>query len=121
MTKNRPSLRALLYEFADETSAHGVGKIGKANSIFWRLFWVLVTLACMGMVIYQGILLLGTFLDKPTKSDIDVTYARTVQFPAVTICNLNIIKRSKMKTFPAAQAIMSQFDSFIERLSLIHI
>lgn len=76
MTKNRPSLRALLYEFADETSAHGVGKIGKANSIFWRLFWVLVTLACMGMVIYQGILLLGTFLDKPTKSDIDVTYAR---------------------------------------------
>ena len=28
------------------------------------------------MVIYQGILLLGTYLSKPVKSDIDVTYSR---------------------------------------------
>ncbi len=76
MAKNKPSLRALLHEFAEETSAHGAYKISTAKSVFWRLFWLLVTLACLGMVIYQGILLFGTYLDKPTKSDIDVTYIR---------------------------------------------
>ena len=76
MAKNKPSLRDLLHEFAEETSAHGAIKISSAKSLFWRLFWVLVSLACLGMVIYQGILLFNTFLDKPTKSDIDVTYIR---------------------------------------------
>lgn len=118
MTKNKRSLRELLYEFADGTSAHGVGKIGstaKAKSWFWCVFWVLVTLTCAGMVISQGILLLETYLDKPTKSDIDVTYVRTVQFPAVTICNLNIIRRSKIRSFGDAEAIVSTFDKFMER------
>lgn len=76
MAKNKPSLRDLLHEFAEETSAHGAIKISSAKSVFWRIFWVLVSLACLGMVIYQGILLLNTYLDKPTKSDIDVTYIR---------------------------------------------
>ncbi|XP_020626896.1 degenerin mec-4-like isoform X4 [Orbicella faveolata] len=115
MAKNKPSLRDLLHEFAEETSAHGAIKISSAKSVFWRIFWVLVSLACLGMVIYQGILLLNTYLDKPTKSDIDVTYIRTVKFPAVTICNLNIIRRSFISRFPEAKAIMSQFNSFIER------
>ncbi|XP_022781844.1 amiloride-sensitive sodium channel subunit gamma-2-like [Stylophora pistillata] len=67
------------------------------------------------MVIYQGILLMETYVNKPTKSDIDVTYVRTVQFPAVTICNLNIIRRSKISSFADAKAIVNTFDSFIER------
>ncbi|KAL9988144.1 hypothetical protein ACROYT_G002552, partial [Oculina patagonica] len=114
MTKTKPSLRALLHEFAGETSTHGALKISTAKSVFWRLFWILVTLACLGMVIYQGILLFETFLSKPTKSDIDITYVRTLQFPAVTICNLNMIKQSFISKFPDANAIMSTFDSFME-------
>lgn len=84
MDKSKPSLRELLHEFAEETSAHGAIKISYAKSIFWRLFWILVTLACLGMVIYQGILLLNTFMDKPTKSDIDVTYIRVSSSSFVT-------------------------------------
>lgn len=107
MTKNKPSLRDILHEFAEETSAHGAIKISSAKSIFWRLFWTLVTLACLGMVIYQGILLLNTFLDKPTKSDIDVTYIRVSStadgfsyFQVGSIsCKLNIFLRRQDKAF----------------------
>lgn len=74
--KNKRSLRALLHEFAEETSAHGIGKIASSESIFWRLFWVLGTMACAGMVIYQGILLFNAYLSKPIKSNIDVSYIR---------------------------------------------
>lgn len=94
MAKNKPSLRDLLHEFAEETSAHGAIKISSAKSIFWRVFWVLVSLVCLGMVIYQGILLFNTFLDKPTKSDIDVTYIRVSStvgrlVSAILSCRLN--------------------------------
>lgn len=93
MTKNKRSLRELLYEFADGTSAHGVGKIGstaKAKSWFWCVFWVLVTLTCAGMVISQGILLLETYLDKPTKSDIDVTYVRVSHADVVLLLLMSL-------------------------------
>ena len=76
MTKNKRSLRALLREFAKETSAHGIAKIQSAESLLWRLLWALGVMAGTGMVIYQGILLLETFMNKPVKSDIDVTYSR---------------------------------------------
>lgn len=107
MTKNKPSLRDILHEFAEETSAHGAIKISSAKSIFWRLFWILVSLACLGMVIYQGILLFNSFLDKPTKSDIDVTYIRvssTVDgfscfYVGSISCKLNIFLRGQNKAF----------------------
>ncbi len=76
MVNNKRSLRALLHEFAETTSAHGVGRIASAESVAWRLFWVLVTLAGCGMVIYQGILLVNTYQKRPVKSNIDVTYKR---------------------------------------------
>ena len=69
-------MRTLLHEFAKETTAHGIGKIDSADSVIWRIFWALAVMAGTGMVIYQGILLLGTYLSKPVKSDIDVTYSR---------------------------------------------
>lgn len=89
MPKNKRSLRVLLREFAEETSAHGIGKIASAESVFWRLFWALVTLAGAGMVIYQGILLLETYMSKPVKSDIDVTYSRV---SCVPVCNQETMK-----------------------------
>lgn len=105
MTKNKPSVRDILHEFAEDTSAHGAIKISSAKSIFWRLFWILVSLACLGMVIYQGILLLNTFLDKPTKSDIDVTYIRVSStadgfscfYVGSISCKLNIFLRGQNK------------------------
>lgn len=39
---------------------------------------------------------------------------QTVSFPTVTICNLNIIKRSFLHNFPEAQTIVGTFDNFME-------
>lgn len=76
MAKNKQSLKALLRAFAEDTSAHGVGKIASAESIFWSLLWTLGVMVGTGMVIYQGITLLETYVSRPVKSDIDVTYIR---------------------------------------------
>ena len=76
MSKSRKSLGVLLNEFAAKTSAHGIERIVFAESILWRAFWLVATVTCLGMVLFQGILLIQTFTDKPVKSDIDVTYSR---------------------------------------------
>ncbi|KAK2566968.1 Amiloride-sensitive sodium channel subunit alpha [Acropora cervicornis] len=114
MSKIKGSMRTLLHEFAKETTAHGIGKIDSADSIIWRIFWALAVMAGTGMVIYQGILLLETYLSKPVKSDIDVTYSRTVKFPAVTVCNLNMLKKSSVRNFDGAKKIIASFDDFME-------
>ena len=94
MSYKKRQLRELLQGFAEQTTAHGISQIASSKSLFWRLFWVLVTLGGGGMVIYQGILLFNTFLDKPTKSDIDVTYIRVSStvgrlVSAILSCRLN--------------------------------
>ena len=76
MTYKKRQLKELLQRFAEETTAHGISQVASSKSLFWRLFWVLVTLGGGGMVIYQGILLFNTYISKPTKSDIDITYRR---------------------------------------------
>jgi len=83
--KERP-LRALLQGFAEETTAHGISQIASSKSVFWRLFWVLVTLGGGGMVIYQGILLFNTYMSKPIKSDIDITYRRVGSVVVIIEC-----------------------------------
>lgn len=114
MAKNKRSFRVLLHEFAKDTTAHGIGKIESAESVLWRILWALGVMGGTAMVLYQGIVLLETYLNKPVKSDIDVTYSRTVTFPTVTICNLNIVKRSLIGHFPEAKIIMASFDDFME-------
>ena len=76
MSYKKRQLRELLQGFAGQTTAHGINQIASSKSLFWRLFWVLVTLGGGGMVIYQGILLFNTYMSKPIKSDIDITYRR---------------------------------------------
>lgn len=76
MPYKKRQLRELLQGFAEQTTAHGISQIASSKSLFWRLFWVLVTLGGGGMVIYQGILLFNTYMSKPIKSDIDITYRR---------------------------------------------
>ena len=76
MPYKKRQLRELLQGFAEQTTAHGISQIASSKSFFWRLFWVLVTLGGGGMVIYQGILLFNTYMSKPIKSDIDITYRR---------------------------------------------
>ena len=39
---------------------------------------------------------------------------QTVIFPAVTICNLNMIRRSSLHHFPEAQTIVGTFNNFME-------
>lgn len=81
--KPRPSMRAVLKEFSENTTAHGISQIHIANNWFWRVVWVLAVGAGAAMVIWQSSELCKTFLNKPTKTTIDVSYSQ------VSLCSLS--------------------------------
>ena len=97
---------AVLDEYSGVTTAHGVPRIITSKSILSKLFWACVTLAALGLFLWQGSLLLFDFQGHPYTTQIDVVTQTEVQFPAVTVCNMNKMRRSAM--------VGTRFESLIE-------
>ncbi|KAJ8029489.1 Amiloride-sensitive sodium channel subunit alpha [Holothuria leucospilota] len=82
--------------FGDTTSAHGVPKIIGAPSAISAFLWTLVTLVALGLFCFQGGRLVLSFFSWPVTTKLDVVTRPTLRFPAVTICNMNKIRRSQI-------------------------
>ncbi|XP_001199295.4 degenerin deg-1 [Strongylocentrotus purpuratus] len=100
------SVKAVLNEYSGVTTAHGVPRIITSKSILSKLFWACVTLAALGAFLWQGSLLLFDYKGHPYTTQIDVVTQTEVQFPAVTVCNMNKMRRSAM--------VGTRFESLIE-------
>lgn len=114
-------LTATFKTFAANTSMHGVKYISdernspkeKLVSILFhaviyvillhnfRKFWAVVLIISTVGCIYMVALLWNNFISKPTRVYTETSQAATdvIPFPAVTICNTNIISKTKLKDF----------------------
>ncbi|XP_066273655.1 amiloride-sensitive sodium channel subunit alpha-like [Branchiostoma lanceolatum] len=86
-----------LLEFADATTAHGVPRAVGSFSVVRKIFWSAFFAASLAYFLYQASTLFNKYFDYPVATDVSVKFA-TIDFPAVTICNLNPIRLSKLKT-----------------------
>ncbi|KAK3753639.1 hypothetical protein QZH41_014750 [Actinostola sp. cb2023] len=94
---NKRSIRA----FCDNTSLHGARFLNDKNIVV-RLFWFLVLVSAFGICGYQVYWTIYEYNLSPFTTTITREKARTIEFPAVTICNLNSI--SKRQYVKAAKA-----------------
>lgn len=90
------SFKKLVHNFMGYTSAHGIGRLAESKTIFWKIVWSLVCMGAFSMFIYQFIGLFQQFLSKPVSTSVSVTFEKRLPFPAVTICNLNMIRKDAM-------------------------
>ena len=92
-------------EYAEHSSVEGVHKVLSAHSLVRRLAWLVVLIVCVTGV---GYALRNNFIkiaNRPTSTTISTTTPSTLEFPAVTICNLNIFSAQKaLSTLPEAIA-----------------
>lgn len=107
--------RRILREMAERTGMHGLPNIYRSNNIVKRLFWLLTTLVALGKEIklfyklctifisfYKGLLIWQVtdnilfFYSYPTKTTFQYLSTPSLPFPAVTFCNLNPIRKSKL-------------------------
>ncbi len=76
-------------KYIENTTAHGVGRIFSGKSVIRRLFWLVIvlgaTVGCLYNIIDRIIYLAGG----PTATTLSLERQVNLEFPAVTVCNLN--------------------------------
>uniref|UniRef100_S4RY81 Amiloride-sensitive sodium channel subunit beta n=1 Tax=Petromyzon marinus TaxID=7757 RepID=S4RY81_PETMA len=89
------SVSELLYWYCMNTNTHGCKRIvvyGKKK----RVLWFLITIIMLGVVLWQWVLLFQAYLSYGVSVSVNMGFQR-MNFPAVTVCNLNAYRYSSMK------------------------
>ncbi|XP_023219715.1 acid-sensing ion channel 5-like [Centruroides sculpturatus] len=77
------------------SSIAGVSNIAAAKGKFERFIWIFIVICCLTGFIYQVTLFLQQYYDYPTRVEVVVTTEGLMEFPSVTLCNNNRIKKSE--------------------------
>lgn len=84
-----PTVRELMRWYCLNTNTHGCRRIVVSRGRLRRLLWVLFTLTAVGLVVWQCALLVLSFYTVSVSIKI---HFQKLDFPAVTICNINPYK-----------------------------
>ncbi|XP_035665145.1 acid-sensing ion channel 1C-like isoform X4 [Branchiostoma floridae] len=83
--------------FAGNATMHGISHIFTEGSFSFRRFlWAAAFLVCFGMVSYNGYDRVMYYLSYPRVTKLDELEAQMMNFPAITMCNLNPFRFSKV-------------------------
>ncbi|KAF1770424.1 hypothetical protein GCK72_002242 [Caenorhabditis remanei] len=88
--------------FSSTTTMHGPKRIFYGKGVA-RAFWVLIVGLALAMLIFQIVVLLQMYFSKPTLSQVSfIVNEGGMDFPAVTVCNFNPIKKSYVRELNAS-------------------
>nr|XP_022345432.1 degenerin mec-10-like [Crassostrea virginica] len=89
------SVPDVISSLVSESSLHGLPKILSSKHWYQRVLWICLVLVTFGFLLYQLHQLLGEYKRYPVKTKVSMKRA-TLPFPAVSFCNMNPIKKSRM-------------------------
>ncbi|XP_071102852.1 epithelial sodium channel subunit gamma-like [Haliotis cracherodii] len=89
-------------KFFQETSFTALVRIYNATSLVKRLAWLVVFLGMLVWLSVQCYWLLERYFNYPMEVKMDLVAAQEIEFPSVTVCNLNPLKQSKLMEMPYA-------------------
>lgn len=88
--------------FSSTTTMHGPKRIYYGKR-FARAFWILIVGSAMALLCFQTFLLLQMYFSKPTLSQVSfIINEGGMDFPAVTVCSFNPIKKSYVRELNAS-------------------
>lgn len=76
-----------------KSSLYPVSQLVRAKSTLQKIWWMIVLLLCVFGSIYQISEFLRSYLEYPVVIDLNVENNLVLDFPAVTVCNLNRMNR----------------------------
>uniref|UniRef100_UPI00398E3DC2 acid-sensing ion channel 5-like n=1 Tax=Pristiophorus japonicus TaxID=55135 RepID=UPI00398E3DC2 len=83
------NIRHVDHEFAASTSFHGLQNALHSRPRTRRVFWMVVVLGCVIVVSCQITQCFSHYFSWPTSTSVTIKYVEHIEFPAVTLCNLN--------------------------------
>lgn len=84
--------------FAQRSTLHGLRYVfpHRRSSALRRVLWSLTLLACLGLLALEGAERVAHFLSYPHVASVGAVPATSLVFPAVTVCNLNAYRFTKL-------------------------
>jgi len=93
MQKSRPPIKqevkTTLKEFLTTTPIHGLPHIMNTKSWYMKTFWIIFTAGLFGFGIWLVVKAFSDYLEYPVVSEVEENVETQMEFPAVTLCNLN--------------------------------
>lgn len=83
--------------YIEATTAHGVIHIFIGKSYIRRAIWLVIVLASASGCLYNCIDRIRFLASKPTATAITLDRRQEINFPAITICNLNMLRRDYLE------------------------
>lgn len=86
------SIKDLCREFAEQATTHGLRRIAETKTTFAKFFWTLFFLSALAGCFYHCSFLIQKYLKFAKVTTTEEIHAKELQFPALTVCNMNILK-----------------------------
>ncbi|XP_015764092.1 PREDICTED: degenerin deg-1-like [Acropora digitifera] len=96
LDRKQASIKDVLTNFCGYTTAHGLGRLAESQGAFRRATWSLFCFGALTMFVIQIYNLFLIYLGRPVATVVNVHHESNVRFPAVTICNLNMVRYDKL-------------------------
>ncbi|ESN98358.1 hypothetical protein HELRODRAFT_177242 [Helobdella robusta] len=87
----------LLESFEKNTTTHGVGTIALSTGRFKKIFWICFTFAATAVLIFNLYRQIQKYFDYSVSVGISIQHANDIDFPAITLCNINPVKKSQFQ------------------------
>jgi hypothetical protein len=84
--------RSIIREFSLNTATHGIPSIARSQNIPNRIFWIVSTLVCTGVMLFFIVQSIINFFNYPTQTSVSIIVDRSQPFPAVSICNYSPLR-----------------------------
>lgn len=87
-------IKDLCREYAEQATTHGLRRIVETKTVFGKLFWTFVFLSALAGCFYHCSFLIQKYLSFAKVTTTEEIHAKQLQFPALTVCNMNILKNA---------------------------
>ncbi|GIX94256.1 acid-sensing ion channel 1C [Caerostris darwini] len=84
----------LCKNFASQSTTHGLRRISETEGTIGKLLWTLIFFVALGGLTYHCSFLIQKYLKFSKVTTTEEIHAKELDFPALTVCNLNILKKS---------------------------
>lgn len=93
---NKTSLKEKLIEHGEHSNIHGISHILSRKTVFRKFLWIISFFGLSTFAIYQLYNIISLYTSYPTQTNMELSF-KPLAFPAITICNMNPIRRSRAK------------------------
>ena len=90
------SWRSVVQTFCKSTTMHGMSRLIDSTRAIFRLTWLLTVLTFLCILLWQAYRLVDEYRGSPSTTTINMITNNKLAFPAVTVCNMNRLRRSKL-------------------------